>query len=475
MSITTWDRKPKVLVVGDSSAIHTGFANVIKHICMHLYKQKCYHLKTIGWFHSDSEEIVPYEIIPTFRDRGDMMRVERDKYAAETFPHVIKEFQPDLVIAVGDSWMVEPAVFCHDRSTYKLILYIPIDGMPIPKKWTESFAQADITVAYGAFGKRVMLQREPNLLNIEVIPHGVDTDVWVPLSKEDKKTVRKQLGDDDTFWLGCVARNQPRKNLPRLLKTFRLFLNPYVVCNDCGETILQETDQCFCGSKNLYHGEPKKNAKLFLHMALQDCGWNLPELVSRFNLKGDVAYPQGLQIGKGVEVGRLVEIVNAFDVFTLPTGGEGFGLPILEAMACGLPCVVTDYSGHVDFCSGVSELVKVSEFITEPLTNIERAQVDLQDYCMKLDALYYDDIDIFWQKWGSRIEANGNGEEVSKETFKIGVERRNILGLLARKRAEQYKWCDILIKWDELIQRVLGFSPGKVEVEENIEYGTEEL
>lgn len=32
-----------------------------------------------------------------------------------------------------------------------------------------------------------------------------------------------------------------------------------------------------------------------------------------------------------------------------PTRGEGFGLPILEAAACGLPVVATAWSGHVDF------------------------------------------------------------------------------------------------------------------------------
>lgn len=32
-----------------------------------------------------------------------------------------------------------------------------------------------------------------------------------------------------------------------------------------------------------------------------------------------------------------------------PTRGEGFGLPILEAAACGLPVAVTDFSGHLDF------------------------------------------------------------------------------------------------------------------------------
>ena len=37
--------------------------------------------------------------------------------------------------------------------------------------------------------------------------------------------------------------------------------------------------------------------------------------------------------------------------FVLPTRAEGFGMPILEAMATGLPVIVTNYSGPLDFCT----------------------------------------------------------------------------------------------------------------------------
>ena len=37
--------------------------------------------------------------------------------------------------------------------------------------------------------------------------------------------------------------------------------------------------------------------------------------------------------------------------FLCPTRGEGFGLPLLEAAACGLPVITTNWSGHLDFLS----------------------------------------------------------------------------------------------------------------------------
>lgn len=37
--------------------------------------------------------------------------------------------------------------------------------------------------------------------------------------------------------------------------------------------------------------------------------------------------------------------------FVLATRSEAWGLPILEAMASGLPCIVTEYGGHLDYCT----------------------------------------------------------------------------------------------------------------------------
>lgn len=45
----------------------------------------------------------------------------------------------------------------------------------------------------------------------------------------------------------------------------------------------------------------------------------------------------------------IVSLYNQAHIFVLPTYGEGFGLPILEAMATGCPTIATNYGGHLDF------------------------------------------------------------------------------------------------------------------------------
>ena len=55
--------------------------------------------------------------------------------------------------------------------------------------------------------------------------------------------------------------------------------------------------------------------------------------------------------GQRLEVQRMPELYAAADAFVLPTRGEGWGRPIAEAMAMGLPTIATNWSGHTLFAN----------------------------------------------------------------------------------------------------------------------------
>lgn len=64
-------------------------------------------------------------------------------------------------------------------------------------------------------------------------------------------------------------------------------------------------------------------------------------------------------IGKAQSMDQLIKLYQAADCYVLPTRGEGFGRPYLEAAACGLPVIATGWSGHTDFLnSGNSRLLQ---------------------------------------------------------------------------------------------------------------------
>lgn len=47
----------------------------------------------------------------------------------------------------------------------------------------------------------------------------------------------------------------------------------------------------------------------------------------------------------------LADLYRESDCFVLPTEGDSFALPGIEAMACGLPLVITDFGGPCDYCT----------------------------------------------------------------------------------------------------------------------------
>jgi glycosyltransferase involved in cell wall biosynthesis len=55
-------------------------------------------------------------------------------------------------------------------------------------------------------------------------------------------------------------------------------------------------------------------------------------------------------LNRDMERDELIDLFRDADVMVLPTRGEGYNLPALEAMAAGLPLIVTGHGGHRDFC-----------------------------------------------------------------------------------------------------------------------------
>lgn len=79
------------------------------------------------------------------------------------------------------------------------------------------------------------------------------------------------------------------------------------------------------------------------------------DLLGRQNINLSQIAPIHIFNGKWTDQ-ELRMFYQAGDIFVLPTRGEGWGRPILEAMSCGLPVIVTNWSGPSDFISGQNAL-----------------------------------------------------------------------------------------------------------------------
>jgi glycosyltransferase involved in cell wall biosynthesis len=69
---------------------------------------------------------------------------------------------------------------------------------------------------------------------------------------------------------------------------------------------------------------------------------------------------------------ELLEAYNAADVFVYPSDYEGFGIPVLEAIACGTPTITLNNSAFPEFAGGIAHFARdgSAESLDQALTDV---------------------------------------------------------------------------------------------------------
>ena len=144
---------------------------------------------------------------------------------------------------------------------------------------------------------------------IEIVPGGVNPDVFFPNGDSD------ETGRPWTFT--AIGKPEGRKNYEGLLRAYHA---AFTVRDDVLLRVLAGGDA---------------RGQAFLEDILQrtDGTGSAPVEVLR-------PLP---------DAPAVADLLRSTDVFVLPTHGEGWGLPILEAMACGCCAITTNWSAPTDF------------------------------------------------------------------------------------------------------------------------------
>jgi glycosyltransferase involved in cell wall biosynthesis len=144
--------------------------------------------------------------------------------------------------------------------------------------------------------------------------------------------------DEDDFTVVIVEANRARKMIPRQLQIYKRFreLNPDV------KSHLMLWSSIY---PNTYPSEDS--------LGVADVGVSLLPEIMRLGLGKDVRWVDPKTYGDGIPdwAGEdydndydMVKLYNCGDVLLEATGGEGFGLPLIESQSCGLPVIATNYA-----------------------------------------------------------------------------------------------------------------------------------
>ncbi len=158
---------------------------------------------------------------------------------------------------------------------------------------------------------------------IQVIPEGVDTKVFRPV--EDAVGLaewRRKIFGVDVPFIVYVGKPTERRNLSALIKAFAELKK-----------------------ENLPH-------KLLL------VGTGLPGASPFRRVIEELKLEDEVFTADYITHREMFLVYNAASLFVYPSSYEGFGMPVLEAMACGTPLITLDNTAFPEFAGGVAHLLK---------------------------------------------------------------------------------------------------------------------
>jgi glycosyltransferase involved in cell wall biosynthesis len=225
---------------------------------------------------------------------------------------------PNVLFTLFDVWVFNTS-FLQDIP--RIVSWTPIDHVPIPPRVLNWLHQPNVTpMAMSKFGLDLMHKAG---LDAVYVPHGIG-DTFKPTSRSVFGTGRELMQvEDDKF---VVMMNSANKGAAPCRKAF-------------GENLL---------AFSIFAAD-KPDAVLYLHTEDRGTqgGINLLALCKAVGLREDQVrfvdqYAYKMNIAQDV----LASLYTASDVLLACSMGEGFGVPVVEAQACGTPVIVSNFTAQ---------------------------------------------------------------------------------------------------------------------------------
>ena len=325
----------------------------------------------------------------------------------------VRHFGADMIISLYDIWALPLDTRAELGCPWAALL--PIDSSPVSEKSLMRIRTVDWPIAFSQFGQDELADVG---ITSNYIPHGIDCNTFYP---GDKAEARQRLGiARDVYLVTMVAANKgfpSRKSWPEALSGFAQFHTRH------------------------------PNVRLYLHTTAEPVGSRgegiyLRPLVEELGIANAVIFANETALAVGVPNEQVADIYRASDVLLNPAMGEGFGLPVVEAQACGCPVIT-----HA--CSAMSELT-VNGLAIEPLQPYWIPQLNVWWQLASVERIGVA-LERMYASRGDEIRRSNNGVDSiqSRYDWPVVMERYwrpfldKVEATLEFQRGHQHRWAPI--------------------------------
>lgn len=286
-------------------------------------------------------------------------RIETIKTPYGNVPHYpkgFKQYSQDVIPVWHEDFMskhrsLKGALFTlYDQWVYNeldfdgdILAWTPLDHVTLPPSVLKFLLKKNVhPITMSPHGQR---QLEKAGIESTYIPHSIDTKVMKPTYKTFGVPTREYLQvPEDAFLVSIVQANKAnglvhRKAVAEQLLAFAMFR------------------------------ERHPDAYLYLHMEPSNAygGFNIPTLLRACGLTDEYVRILNSDVNRvGYPTDFLAAVYTASDVMLQCSYGEGFGVPVVEAQACGTRVITSGWAATQDLAGEDSWLVDGQPFWDEP-------------------------------------------------------------------------------------------------------------
>lgn len=342
----------RILILSEFSELSTGYSTYCRELLKGLYSTGKYDLLELACYGDPKDSRIynqPWKVVPILPNSDNSHEVDIYKsnqlntFGLWKFDQVSLQFKPHIVISIRDFWMDQYIDFSSSRRMFNWLWLITVDGINQNEEWLDVYSRVDGLFTYNDWSKQqIEKESNNNLKIINSVPQPI-CDLFQP------GNTKSEFGLEGKFIFGAVMRNQKRKLFPALFNAFRKYLD-----KTNKDTLL------YCHTS--YPDQAGWDIpKLLLHLGLssrvlfsyvcRECGFFFPAFFSDSltackkcgNLTATLA-----NVSHGISTENLVKIYQLMDVYLQIASNEGLGISQLEAAACAVPVMSTDYSAMQD-------------------------------------------------------------------------------------------------------------------------------